>query len=463
MSRAVSFSAFPPLAFALRRGGRVILDDRGLHHPRSVSLGGKVVTPYSDVTHLQLGTRTLRLATRRGVFWLPRRAFEDSLAPEHLVRAILERIMSTPQGAVQLARMAEVEELARTSGPLRACGAVAAACVAVALLQTFLGPVVHAAGSFSATLVAHGEAWRLVTANFLHALFPLHLFFNVVGLVGIGWLVERPLGPARTGFVLGVSGLGATAAGLWADYENLVGASGMVAGLAGAVLWLEFRFPERLPAFWRIPRRMFVSLLLADALLPLALPMIAGTAHAGGFLAGAAACALCSGPRLRREPAPAAVLGADALLAGLVAAALVASAPLVRGEADAWAQHAARIAEVDALPPDYWNAAAWFIAVAPDATPAQLERAEVLARRAVKATGASDPNILDTLAEVQFQLGRVEAALVTIERAIALAPDEPYFREQRRRFLGERPAHDRPPPPRVPPRPAPPEEEGVRA
>ena len=36
------------------------------------------------------------------------------------------------------------------------------------------------------------------------------------------------------------------------------------------------------------------------------------------------------------------------------------------------------------------------------------------------------------------------AAIVTIEEAIAQQPDDPYYREQLRRFIGERARGDRP-------------------
>src|SRR5262249_35204269 len=76
-----------------------------------------------------------------------------------------------------------------------------------------------------------------------------------------------------------------------------------------------------------------------------------------------------------------------------------------------------------------------------------LDEALELADRAVRATGHRDPNVLDTLAEAQFRGGDAQAALSTIDEAIALAPDQAYFREQRRRFAGERAADDRPAPP----------------
>ena len=60
---------------------------------------------------------------------------------------------------------------------------------------------------------------------------------------------------------------------------------------------------------------------------------------------------------------------------------------------------------------------------------------------------AIDATILDTLAEVQFQRGHPERALVIIDEAIAREPQEVYYREQRRRFFGERGRDDRPDPP----------------
>ncbi len=55
--------------------------------------------------------------------------------------------------------------------------------------------------------------------------------------------------------------------------------------------------------------------------------------------------------------------------------------------------------------------------------------------------------MLDTLAEIEFQLGHPERAVEIIQEAIAQAEDEryaAYYREQLRRFRGERAAEDRP-------------------
>ena len=66
---------------------------------------------------------------------------------------------------------------------------------------------------------------------------------------------------------------------------------------------------------------------------------------------------------------------------------------------------------------------------------------------AVLGTGRMYPGILDTLAEALFQNGNRVGAILTIDEAIRLMPNEVYFIEQRRRFTGQRSADDRPPPP----------------
>ena len=62
----------------------------------------------------------------------------------------------------------------------------------------------------------------------------------------------------------------------------------------------------------------------------------------------------------------------------------------------------------------------------------------------------SDPVILDTLAEVLFTAGDRSGAIQVIDEALVLTAGERYFREQRRRFTGDRAADDRPAPPTLP-------------
>lgn len=437
------------LRIPLRPGrGEVALHASGFRHPSSRWTGAERFTGFDEITHLQVGTRQIRFGTRRGITVLPRRWFAEAGGPERLAHALLERIAGgpQPQASRQLAGMAEAETLLRQPQRLRATPLIAALCLVVHALEQWFGPIVHHAGFMSPLLAAHGEPWRLVTANLLHADL-VHLVFNVLGLLALGALVERPLGALRTVLVLGLSGGAAMASAWLAGYDALVGASGMVAGLAGALLWLEFRRPEQLPAGWRLPRRLFIGALLVDALLPIALPFIAGTAHLTGFVVGAAAAAIGTGAHIGRDRR----LRLDTLVATTlvlaVATVSLASAARFLVDSGAWEGHAARLLQVKGSPAVILNDAAWLIATADEPSRQALAHALVLAERAAYATQGLDPNILDTLAEAQWRNGDERAALETIDEAIALAPDEPYFQEQRRRFSGERDAEDRPDPP----------------
>lgn len=447
---------------ALRPGlGSIALEAEGFRRPRRVR-GGTHFTPYEDLIHFHLGPRMLRIGARRGVIRLARSDFRDPAGPVRLVRLLEDRIAELPDAGARIARRADLDDRFESREPLRVTWVAAAACVAVFVLAGVLGPAAVHAGLMSPLLVRAGELWRLLTANAMHWDLT-HLFFNTLGLLALGSLTERILGSGRTALVLGVAALGTSFAGIAADYAALLGASGMVAGLAGALLWMELRHPESLPAGWRIPRAWFFCALLADAALPLVVPAIAGWGHAGGFAGGGLAAALWTGRPPGRGPlgrVPRALLS---LLAVAAVLAFAAAAPLSLGLASAWERHAERLLDSDEeAEPLLMNDAAWILVTGDEPSPHAVEIALELAERAVAATGREDPHILDTLAEAQFRAGNAAGALETIEEAIQHQPEEPYYREQRRRFLGERDVDDLPPPPRLPGRRLrdPPEDQG---
>ena len=47
-------------------------------------------------------------------------------------------------------------------------------------------------------------------------------------------------------------------------------------------------------------------------------------------------------------------------------------------------------------------------------------------------------NIIDTKAEIEWKLGRINDAIRTIEEAILLVPDNDYFTEQKNKFLNSK-------------------------
>jgi rhomboid protease GluP len=422
-----------------------------MRHPRSVRFGGAVFTPYEDVTHVVAGPGGLRLGTRGGSFVFRRGEFEAPGAHHELAAELEQRIAALPGGPAQLARMARLDALAAKPGRTPVSAAVALLCVLVFGLQ-LASPLYETDGFFSALLVRLGEPWRLVTANFLHAS-PGHLLLNGLGLATLGAFVERSLGSRATGPVVACAGLGAMSASYAASYEHALGASGLVAGLAGALVWLELRAPEAVPVVWRLPRRLFIGVLLLEALLLSPFAGIAHAAHLGGFAAGALAAAAV-GPRLRDDRRPRPGL---ALLNGLaVAAALLAGAAWVRSvklpDPAAIARRGEVLLEQAEIPPDFLNNEAWRIAISGAAGPGALDTARRMAERAAEETEWSEPEIVDTLAEIHFLSGRADLARELAGVAISLAPGEPYYREQLRRFSEEAggPGPVAPEPPRAP-------------
>jgi membrane associated rhomboid family serine protease len=428
--------------FRLAGGRALALRESGLLHPDGAA---QRFTPYSELIHLSLDAGALTLGGRRGAWRLPRADFAVPGAASEALAALCERVAALPDGA---AREERQRALDRRLGERRRL-ALAPALVGLTALLFLLSralPALSIEGEYWGELGFLDEPWRLVTAQLLHEDFR-HLASNALGLLLLGGLLERQLGAARTALVLASAGLGAMLGSWFAGYDRAMGASGLVAGVAGALLALELRRPDLVPAPWRPRRRLLVGTFALCAVLLLFVPRVAHAAHLGGFLAGGAVlvslapanvAGFAVGPMLR------------ALDASLVALLVLALVPLGLGVLDPdrvavlRAERLLAKEEPNALA---LNNYAWTLASSEQPSEQQLEVALDLARRAVRETRRSDANLLDTLAEVYFQIGRLEEALETIDEAIELAPGEPYFREQRRRFQGERARDDRPEPP----------------
>jgi membrane associated rhomboid family serine protease len=135
------------------------------------------------------------------------------------------------------------------------------------------------------------QPWRFLTAEFTHSTgFIGHILFNMMALWMPGPLLEKALGRLRfitlcamcaiggsVGSLL-LSGSPADLAGGW--YTPVVGASGMVFGLFGALIPILKRIGGN-------PRQIF-SVLAINGALGFLVPGIAWQAHLGGFLVGLA-------------------------------------------------------------------------------------------------------------------------------------------------------------------------------
>jgi membrane associated rhomboid family serine protease len=158
------------------------------------------------------------------------------------------------------------------------------------------GPI-SAAGYFSVDkAIYHGQIWRLITFQFLHAS-PTHLFMNMIGLFLFGQIVEGQFGPRRyMAFYLlcGVAGALAYVL-LWAGgilighaAVPMVGAS---AGVFGVMMAAADIAPEMEIWLWfgAVPVRVLAWFSMAMALLVILRtgPNAGGeAAHLGGGALG---------------------------------------------------------------------------------------------------------------------------------------------------------------------------------
>jgi membrane associated rhomboid family serine protease len=127
--------------------------------------------------------------------------------------------------------------------------------------------------------VAHGDWWRLVTAMFLHASI-LHIVFNMYVLWVIGTPVEQYLGTMRYLGLYFVSGLaGSAGALLQSPLTPVLGASGAIFGVLGAMMILEWQVTGRLAG-------QAAALVAINLGLSFVIPNISWGGHVGGLIGG---------------------------------------------------------------------------------------------------------------------------------------------------------------------------------
>jgi membrane associated rhomboid family serine protease len=123
------------------------------------------------------------------------------------------------------------------------------------------------------------EWWRLFTSMFLHASI-LHIAFNMFALYVIGTQVEQYLGRSRYIGLYLVSGLaGGAGAVVQAPFQPVVGASGAIFGILGAMLIIEWQLTGRLAG-------NAMTLIVINLVISFAIPGISWGGHIGGLIGG---------------------------------------------------------------------------------------------------------------------------------------------------------------------------------
>lgn len=192
------------------------------------------------------------------------------------------------------------------------------ACVALFLAQMAIPGVTDAlayAGIYTSQFIAP-EPWRMITAAFLHSTgFLLHIGFNMYALWIIGQALEPLLGRGRFLALYLIAAFGGSVAVLLLTnpLQGVVGASGAVFGLFGAMLIVQRRRGGDV--------RQLVVLIAINTVLGFVVAGISWQAHLGGLLAGSAAAAIIAytprGPK--RSLIQWSALGGLALLLGVLA------------------------------------------------------------------------------------------------------------------------------------------------
>ncbi len=137
-------------------------------------------------------------------------------------------------------------------------------------------------GALNGGGLLHGQ-WRLVASGFLH-FSPMHLLFNMVCLASWGMAVERRIGTAWFVLLYGTSLVAGSLVASAEPHGVTAGASGAIAGLLGALLYLSLRRKVEMP-FATIAATVALNVAFSAGV-----PSVSWRAHLGGFITGILVC-----------------------------------------------------------------------------------------------------------------------------------------------------------------------------
>jgi rhomboid protease GluP len=400
--------------------------------PRNAASRAMASIRYGDVRSVTLAGRgggarlILDAGGTRYVYSV--RLFAAPDAPARIASLMRARILSLPDGAAQWHDVDRRQVLAARITPLLPWGTygVAGLVVLVYALQALLRSDDNLRlldfGADAPLLVWGGQAWRLATANLLHANLA-HVTGNVLFLIIFGRLLERLVGTKHFLLLLlvtGVLSVGAStlAAPLQHNFIYAVGLSGAIYGIIGALGLIALRFGRQLPGGYRLTARTWTLLLLLCAYVTFVSPDVNRAAHLAGMLFGALLGWLMF--RRRTDAAtlrqPSAVARVALVCVGLFWAGSLA-ATVLHGTSQA-ARRADRIALMRGVlngplrGAAVENELAWAVAEDPSAPPAAVADAQLLAGRALDQVKALPkrfqwqlPMVSDTVAVLNYRVG----------------------------------------------------------
>lgn len=423
---------------------------RSLLLPTSALSRVPVEVPLAEIRSIYARLRedgTVWIETSVRSFTFPIRVFESREHAALLVESVRRRIRDLPEGERKIEsidRDARIAERALTTRYPATVGAIVLLVLAAMLLE-FGGGLERPFGvvRFGANvgfLVKEGELYRLVASSFLHEGL-IHLGSVVFGIAACGAVVERLLGTAGALLIMLVAGLSGALALLVGGELMTLGASPIMYGLMGAAAFTTHQHRGRIPMLLRPSIGMWI--LIGAFTLPAAvIPEVDFGANMGGLLGGVVVGAILAGSPAGVPPPPGrprwALVGAI-LLGGVYLAGLTAAVIAYRGhDADTDVRVIQRYLDDDRDTYVGLNRLAWMVAADPSATDPELELARVAAERAVeRSPDAQVAHVEDTLATVEYRLGRYEEA-VTLEKKVFAAEEDVVIASQLARFMRAR-------------------------
>lgn len=263
--------------FSIASAQRVAGDERGARETITRALASDVHPRARKL--LERALQTPAAETEAAPIEPPRRSAEAD--------ALLARLRTEAVAAAVLAPLSGQS----SSFPILTYALGALLCIAFVVLEATGGSTdeahLRACGALIVPMKLH-EAWRLFSATLLHA-GVVHIAMNVVALIVFGRFVEAFYGKLRFVAIWLATTLVSGLAVVVVDRPaTLVGASGAIFGLAGAVVAAvamrrELRTSRRGREELRRLGLVFGLQIVFDNLVP----NVSGTAHLGGLIGGA--------------------------------------------------------------------------------------------------------------------------------------------------------------------------------
>lgn len=134
-------------------------------------------------------------------------------------------------------------------------------------------------------ILQYGQYWRILTAMFLHASL-IHIALNMLSLFIIGRVVEMYYGSWRYLLIYLLSGIAGGLTALFIAPTQVIGASGAIFGVFGALGMFYFLNRHALGVYGRGAIGNWVFWLVLNLVLGFSMGGISMTAHIGGLVGG---------------------------------------------------------------------------------------------------------------------------------------------------------------------------------